>query len=145
MVVALAMRSCWPARHPSPKKSGAQQGNHRFLALLRDDGQLDPAFLNVENGFGRFALGENSVVPGVVRPHPARAGSGQESLRVKVLRGFLLHLSFFIYKNLNDAIHCPMQVQELVTRLIDPTDLSKREIDRRTSLDQSWSIGLGNA
>lgn len=45
MVVALAIRTDWPAKQPSPKKvTGSQNGHHCLLALFRDKCQLDLAY-----------------------------------------------------------------------------------------------------
>jgi hypothetical protein len=44
----------------------AQQRNHRFLALLGDDRELDFAFVDIENGVGRVALQEDLVVLRVI-------------------------------------------------------------------------------
>ena len=42
--------------------AGFQDRNHGFLALLRQHGELDPAFLDVEYRIGDVTLGENALV-----------------------------------------------------------------------------------
>ena len=78
------MRTDWPAKHPSPKKSPAPNNrNHRFLALFGDDSQLDLAFVDIEDGLSRVALLEDRVILRVVGQRPAFAGSGQEDFRIE--------------------------------------------------------------
>ena len=57
MAVAVAMRTGWPARQPSPKKSSApRMRNDRFFALFGDDCELDLAVLDIKDGVGRVTL-----------------------------------------------------------------------------------------
>ena len=58
--------------------AGAQNGNHRFLALLGDDRELDLAFLDIEDGVGRVALQEDLVVLRMVGQRPSFAGCWRE-------------------------------------------------------------------
>ena len=41
---------------------GRQNSDDRFLPLFGKDGEFDPAFLNVENRVGGFALRKNDLV-----------------------------------------------------------------------------------
>src|SRR5579872_2204242 len=43
--------------------SGFQDANHRFLALLGDDENLDPSLLNIENRIRGVPLREHDLVP----------------------------------------------------------------------------------
>ena len=46
--------------------AGSQNCDHGFLALLGDDGLLDLAALNVENGIRRIALPEDNLILPIV-------------------------------------------------------------------------------
>jgi hypothetical protein len=59
---------------------GPPNGDHRFLALLADNRELDLAGLNVEDGVGRIALRENPLVLLVFRQSPSFADLGQKHL-----------------------------------------------------------------
>ena len=52
-----------------------QDGNNGFLAVLRDDRELDLAFLDIENSVGRVALQEDLMVLPVVGQSPSLVGS----------------------------------------------------------------------
>src|SRR5580698_2759925 len=52
IVVAVAMRTDWPARHPSPKKSPALR-IATTASLLGDDRELDLALLDIKDCVGR--------------------------------------------------------------------------------------------
>jgi hypothetical protein len=44
------------------KMTGSHDCNHRLLALLGNDGELDLALLNVKDRVRNFSLGENSLI-----------------------------------------------------------------------------------
>jgi hypothetical protein len=44
------------------KMTGSHDGNHRLLALLGKDGELDPALLDVKDRVRNFSLGENNLI-----------------------------------------------------------------------------------
>jgi len=48
-----------------------------FLSLLGQDGELDLAFFDIENGVGRFALNKNAVVGTVFGTRLSAVGLGQ--------------------------------------------------------------------
>jgi hypothetical protein len=44
------------------KMPGSQDCNHRFLALLGNDGELDLALLDVKNGIGDLSLRKSNLI-----------------------------------------------------------------------------------
>ena len=48
------------------KMTGSYDCNHRLLALLGNDGQLDVASLNVKDRVRRVSLGEDNLIPPVM-------------------------------------------------------------------------------
>src|ERR1700680_4162708 len=58
--LVVAMRSGWPFRHPSPH--GSQDCNHRFLALLGNDRELDLALLDVKNRVRDLSLQKDNLI-----------------------------------------------------------------------------------
>lgn len=42
--------------------AGFEDPDHRFLALIRKDDDLDPVFLNVEYRVRRLSLGEDDLI-----------------------------------------------------------------------------------
>ena len=62
IVVAVAMQTDWPARHPSPKKSpGPRIATTACFAGLIHDSKLHAAFLNVHHIFRGITLGEHGL------------------------------------------------------------------------------------
>jgi len=56
--------------------AGPQNGHHSFLALLRDDRELDLTFLDIKDRVGRVALCEDFAVLPVVQQSLPLIGSG---------------------------------------------------------------------
>ena len=54
--MAVVMRVGCPVRHCSPKKLSGAECRRWPLSLFRNHGELDLAFLYVEDGIGRLAL-----------------------------------------------------------------------------------------
>ena len=74
---------CAPTRQVSPTRSpGAGYADYGFLVLLREDGELDFAFLDAEDRVRRIALGEEHLALAIV-DRSAFAGYGsQEKLGI---------------------------------------------------------------
>ncbi len=63
IAVAVAMRSGWAVRHPSPRKSPVPKvAMIASLPLLETTVSLDFAFLDIKDGVRRVALRENHLV-----------------------------------------------------------------------------------
>jgi hypothetical protein len=70
-----------------------QNSDHRFLPLLGQDSELDPALLNVKNRIRHASLLEDALMffdfqDRFTRPYP-----GEKSLGVEFLTGWLPHRS----------------------------------------------------
>jgi len=68
-----------------------QNCDDRFLALLGQDSQLDPSFLNVKYRVGDVALLEHALIFMEFQYLLPRAHFGEKSLRVKQITGCLSH------------------------------------------------------
>src|SRR6185295_1569132 len=64
-----------------------QNPDHGFLALVGQDGQLDPALLDVEHGVGDVALHEHVLAFLKFENRLARSDHGKKGLRVKRFSG----------------------------------------------------------
>jgi hypothetical protein len=90
--LAVARRSGWPIRQPSPKNSpGSQDGNHRLLGLLGGDDDFYLALVDVEHRVGRTGLPEDDRFPGVVGDGATAIDGGEEGLGIEGGGGFLGH------------------------------------------------------
>ena len=69
----------------------AQGGEDRFLALLGQDPELDPALLDVEDGIGRVPLGKDDLPPVQLGPGFSGADLGQKQLGIESRFFFDLH------------------------------------------------------
>ena len=67
-----------------------QNADHGFLALVGDDDDLHPAFLNIKNRIRHFALSEDDLVGSEGRYRFPRPNSGEKFLRVKRLPTWLV-------------------------------------------------------
>jgi len=54
-----------------------------FLPLPRDDGELDLAFLNIEDGIGRFSLREDDLAFAELTDAVAIPDKGEKRLRIE--------------------------------------------------------------
>jgi len=68
------------------KMTGSYDGNHRLLALLGNDGQLDVASLNVKDRVRRVSLGEDNLILPVLCHGLSLAHLGEKFFGIK--RGF---------------------------------------------------------
>src|ERR1700730_4713020 len=68
------------------KVTWSQDCNHRFLALLGNDGELDPAFVDVKNRVRDLSLRENDLILPIFRYRFSLARLGEKYFRIK--RGF---------------------------------------------------------
>jgi hypothetical protein len=71
--------------------AGAQGGRDRLLALLGQDPQLDPAFLDVKDGVCRVSLREDDLAPAQLDPSFSGPDLGQERLGFESRFFFDLH------------------------------------------------------
>jgi len=62
---------------------GPENSDHRFLALLGQHDNLEPAFLNVENRVGDVALRKHVLILAKFQYRLARADLGEKDLSVK--------------------------------------------------------------
>jgi hypothetical protein len=79
------------------KMTGSYDGNHRLLALLGNDGQLDLALLKVEDRVRRVSLGENDLIlryDDTVFPSPTLARNFLGSNEALIF--FLMEASLFL-------------------------------------------------
>src|SRR6188472_4829208 len=59
---AVAIRTSWPARQPSPTKiTGFEECDHCFLSLVGNDAELHLSVLDVKDGIRRGALGKDDL------------------------------------------------------------------------------------
>ena len=65
------------------KVAGLQNGDDRLFALVGDDGELEFAFLEIENGVRMVALREDRLALPVVHHFPARTDLSQEHLGIE--------------------------------------------------------------
>src|SRR5580704_10050281 len=73
-----------PAKTPFTEEMvRGKNGNDRFLALLRNDGDLHVAFLNVEDRVGRVSLRKHVLALTVLTKAPARADPCEKRLRIE--------------------------------------------------------------
>lgn len=79
------MRSGWPAKQPSPKKSVAFNGDCGFFASLGDDGQFDLSRLNVKDRIARIALHVYFLLPSNAHDFPAFTDVGKEPLHIEIV------------------------------------------------------------
>jgi hypothetical protein len=63
--------------------TGPEDGDDGLLALRRDDGELDPALLDVENRVCRLSLRENDVLLAIAGNRLAVADIGEKSLGIE--------------------------------------------------------------
>src|SRR5260370_31228958 len=68
------------------KMPGSQDCNHRFLALLGNDGEVDLALLDVKNGVGDLPLRENNLILSIFGYRFSFAHLGEKYCVIK--RGF---------------------------------------------------------
>ena len=62
---------------------GPQQGDGGFFAALGDDGQLDPALLNIKHSISGISLGKDVLVFLKINNCPPQAGFREKSCRLK--------------------------------------------------------------
>ncbi len=60
-----------------------EQGDGCFLATLRENGELDPAFLNIKHGVRRISLGKDGLALFEIHDCPSQAALGQECVGLK--------------------------------------------------------------
>src|SRR3954471_21184043 len=73
------------------KMTGSHNCNHCFLALLRKDGELDLALLNIKDRVRSFSLGENNLILPVRGHGLSLAYLGEEFFGIKYGFDFLPH------------------------------------------------------
>lgn len=79
MVTAPEMRSFCPAKASFAKEIiVAEHGDDCFFSLLRNDDDLHPPFLDIENSIGRVALRKDARVLWVLANGPAVANLGEK-------------------------------------------------------------------
>ena len=83
----------WLAGEASLAKEIAdtQSGEDRFLALLGHHPEFDPAFLNVEDGICRIALGKDDLPPAQLKSGFSGTDLGQEQLGIESRLSFGFH------------------------------------------------------
>src|SRR5665213_2549424 len=98
------------------------EGNHRFLALLRRDYDLDLALLDVEDGVGRACLREDDLFPAIEGDGTAVIHSGEKGLRIESAiwlfghdQAFLQYDNFILHwlTTPDAASECPVRDQPL--------------------------------
>jgi hypothetical protein len=73
-----------PGQAALPKKSlGREDGDHRFLALRRDDGELHLPLLDIKHRVGRLALRKDRALLLAGRDRSASADFGKKRLRIE--------------------------------------------------------------
>jgi hypothetical protein len=68
-----------------------QDGDHRFLALLGNDGELDLPLLDVKNGVGDLPLRENNLILPVFRYRFSLAHLGEKPFGIEGELSFAFH------------------------------------------------------
>jgi hypothetical protein len=63
--------------------AGLQYPNHRLFSLLRYDNNLDPTFLNIEDGVGSVALGEDNLALANLKDGLSIAHFGEKLLGIE--------------------------------------------------------------
>jgi hypothetical protein len=71
--------------------AGPKDRDDRFLALLGQDGELDPAFLNVKDRVGNVALFEHVLIFVKFQYRLSRSYFGEKDFRVKHVLDRLHH------------------------------------------------------
>ena len=105
IAVVVAMRSCCPVRATLAEElAGFQYRNHRFLALLGQDSELDPAFLNVEYRIGGISLREDGFILSKFQRLFSCPHFGEKRFGIKSGFGLLPHKSSFAWKALNSTV-----------------------------------------
>jgi len=72
-------------------RRGAQDGDHRFLALFGKNNNLDPSLLNIENRVCYRTLRKNDLVLAKFQYGFALADLGEEGFRIERARSFRRH------------------------------------------------------
>ena len=86
IAVALPMRTGWPARHPSPKKSpGPSIATTASLPVFESTDSFTPPVLDVHDALAAVALREDRLVSPVFHDLFREAGRIEKRLRVEVL------------------------------------------------------------
>jgi hypothetical protein len=86
IVVAVTMRTDWPARHPSPKKLPAPRIATTASLPLGNDREPDLALLNIEDGLGWVTFGEHHLVLSVICLVSSLSNFRQKRLRIELRR-----------------------------------------------------------
>src|ERR1700716_2797209 len=73
------------------KVTRSQNCDHRFLALLGNDGELDLALLNIKDRISDLALRKNNLVRPIFRYRLSLAHFGEKCFGIKRGFGFLPH------------------------------------------------------
>src|ERR1700680_2165004 len=92
IVVAVPRHRGRPARHPSPRKSRApKMAITASLPALRDDVELDLAFVDIKDRVTRVTLRESPLVFTVFRNRPAFSNLCQKELGIEKRLQFRSH------------------------------------------------------
>lgn len=88
IAAAVAIRTCCPAKHPSPKKSPSfNMATTAFFPCLETTKSLtlpDLILFDIENGVCRVALTKDMVVGTVFNQGLAAVGLGQQNLQIEM-------------------------------------------------------------
>lgn len=97
-----------------------QDGNYRFLALLGNDGDFDPALLDVKNGIGRLALRKYRLVLRVSRKSASGARLSEKVAYIELQMRLGCHARSFLFMTNSSQVKYIYNEFLLATRLRSP-------------------------
>jgi hypothetical protein len=124
IAVAVAIRTNCPAKHPSPRKSPSfNMAMTASFPLVRVDGELDFAFLDIQNAVCRVTLGKNGIVGTVSSYRSSAVGLAQKDLDIerRLGRSFRVHLVHLLAPSIYKLTQLNGLLQVLASTVISIT------------------------